>query len=853
MSSDMKKPEKSIEKNNKTGTSKKEKNTKERARTFIVSLLILIIPITIALFIPIVMSFLTVKKNIENTYQSDIDHNLRLYSSLVNARIALLQSDITNATNLIENDLSLHDMSDTSILAIEKIIKKHLANSINVQVFLQGNYILDKESYPPLNFSIQKQLLIAESQSNNFPEFHRHSQGNFIAIANSIHNPTNNDVYYNLLVTYPATILTDGISLKDSQNSFINIVQNFEKGGEESIYKKGNVILNKNNQTITTLHPRWRIEYNAKNTLLDKLIQTLSISFIISMILIFLAIFLELRRLKTHIHNDINLILTFIKKTQKDVFKNGKFKIGMFDDLYTELALYYKKQETLQKNQIAKQKNSMQAVDKKNEKSDAEAGSDDDLFSNDSYKKDNSISKDTKNKIDSSIFRAYDIRGIVGETLNTYVIKKIGQSIGSMALAQGERTVAIARDGRLSGPELIKALSEGILASGANVIDCGMVPTPVLYFACKTLDTQSGVMLTGSHNPSNHNGLKIVINGTTLAQDAIQELRENITSNNLSEGKGLLTKENVLPAYVEAIENDIILAQSLNIVIDCGNGVAGVIAEKLFTQIGCEVTPLYTKVDGNFPNHHPDPSQPANLEDLIAKVKETKAHLGLAFDGDGDRVGLVSNTGKIIWADRLMMLFAKDVLSRSPGSDIIFDVKCSGTLADSIRHEGGRPLMWKTGHSLIKAKLKETNAPLAGEMSGHIFFNDRWYGFDDGLYSAARLIEILATDSKSCDEVFAELPEMISTPEINIAVEDTAKFDLINILSLKGDFGDGSICDIDGIRVDYKDGWGLVRASNTTANLVTRFEANTEERLEEIKTLFKEQILSIQNDLEIPF
>jgi len=444
--------------------------------------------------------------------------------------------------------------------------------------------------------------------------------------------------------------------------------------------------------------------------------------------------------------------------------------------------------------------------------------------------------------IEQEIFRAYDIRGIVGESLSADVVELIGRAIGSEAGDRGVGSLCIGYDGRHSSPELAEALARGVMATGCNVIHVGAVPTPVLYFATHQLQNGSGVMVTGSHNPANYNGLKIMLGGETLSGDAIQKLYQRTRTGDLNTGQGSQSREDVRRAYLDRIVGDIAVAAPLKVVVDAGNGIAGELGPMLIEELGCEAIPLFCEVDGSFPNHHPDPGKPANLKDLIAKVQETGADIGLAFDGDGDRLGVVTNTGKIIWPDRLLMLLAKDVVSRNPGADVLYDVKCSRRLAGVISEAGGRPIMWKTGHSLMKAKMKETGALLAGEMSGHIFFGERWYGFDDGLYSAARLLEILGIEDRHSDDVFADFPEDISTPELNVEVSESDKFGIIERLGEQGDFGDGSISTIDGIRVDYADGWGLCRASNTTPMLVLRFEAETDQALERIKAVFREQL-----------
>ncbi|WP_417787402.1 phosphomannomutase/phosphoglucomutase [Stutzerimonas xanthomarina] len=456
-------------------------------------------------------------------------------------------------------------------------------------------------------------------------------------------------------------------------------------------------------------------------------------------------------------------------------------------------------------------------------------------------------------QLPASIFRAYDIRGVVGDSLTTETAYWIGRAVGSESLAQGEPNVSVGRDGRLSGPELVQHLIQGLVDSGCSVSDVGMVPTPVLYYAANVLAGKSGVMLTGSHNPPDYNGFKIVIAGDTLANEQIQALRQRIETGNLSEGVGQAEQVDVLESYFKRIRDDIALAKPMKVVVDCGNGVAGVIAPQLIKALGCEVIPLFCEVDGNFPNHHPDPGKLENLEDLIAKVKSENADLGLAFDGDGDRVGVVTNVGSVVFPDRLLMLFAKDVVARNPGADIIFDVKCTRRLTPLISGYGGRPVMWKTGHSLIKKKMKETGALLAGEMSGHIFFKERWYGFDDGIYSAVRLLEILSQDKRNAEQVFSAFPNDISTPEINIQVTEESKFSIIEALHRDAHWGEANITTLDGVRVDYPKGWGLVRASNTTPVLVLRFEAETEDELKRIQDVFRAQLYTVAPDLTLPF
>ena len=474
-------------------------------------------------------------------------------------------------------------------------------------------------------------------------------------------------------------------------------------------------------------------------------------------------------------------------------------------------------------------------------------------------------------RLPASIFRAYDIRGVVGDTLTPAIVRWIGRAIGAEAHHRGARTLVTGRDGRHSSPELHAALIEGLRESGRDVVDAGRVPTPVLYFAAEHLQTASGVMVTGSHNPAEYNGLKIVIAGETLHGDAIRDLGRRIEEGDLGAGpdasapgalqggalrSGALQSAEMIEHYVGRVCEEIPAVSGRDarkIVIDCGNGVAGDVAPRLFRALGHEVVELYCDVDGDFPNHHPDPSVPANLRDLIASVRGRGADLGLAFDGDGDRLGVVDGAGTVIWPDRQMMLFAQDVLAGSPGAEIVFDVKCSGLLPALIERLGGRPVMSKTGHSFIKSRLRQTGAPLAGEMSGHIFFADRWYGFDDAFYAAARLVRILVDRGEPASRVFARLPAAKSTPELRMKVGEGEQARLVEPLLAGDHFPDAKKTTIDGLRVDFADGWGLVRASNTEPGLVLRFEGVDDDALERIEDRFRRALLSVDPTLDLPF
>jgi phosphomannomutase/phosphoglucomutase len=466
-------------------------------------------------------------------------------------------------------------------------------------------------------------------------------------------------------------------------------------------------------------------------------------------------------------------------------------------------------------------------------------------------------------ELSPSIFKAYDIRGVIDKTLDPSIAKLIGQSFGSAMRDKGETICVVGRDGRLSGPSLMAGLTEGLLSVGINVIDLGVVATPMVYFgtniSIQGQQAKSGIMITGSHNPPDYNGFKMVLGGSAIYGEQIQALRERIVAKNFSSGQGTRSEHNIFPEYLQRIVGDVKLKRKIKIAVDCGNGVGGAFAGRLFRELGCEVEELFCEVDGTFPNHHPDPAHLENLQDLIKNLQTTDNELGLAFDGDADRLGVVTKTGEVIFPDRQMMLFAKDVLSRNPGAQIIYDVKCTRNLATYVKQQGGVPLMWKTGHSLVKAKLKETGAPLAGEMSGHIFFKDRWYGFDDGLYTGARLLEILSAEQDP-NATLNQLPNAICTPELQMPCAEGEAFSLLD--KIKAEVAKGtqatfetaeSVNTIDGVRVEYADGFGLARPSNTTPIVVMRFEADTQAAIERIQAEFKKVFLAVKPDAKMPF
>jgi len=451
-------------------------------------------------------------------------------------------------------------------------------------------------------------------------------------------------------------------------------------------------------------------------------------------------------------------------------------------------------------------------------------------------------------EVNQHIFRANDIRGVAYKDLTEEVVIKLGKSLGSEALERGVKDFVIGRDGRLSSPDMYEWLSGGVLSTGCNVINIGIVTSPMFYHSTFVLESASGVVITGSHNPGEYNGFKVVFNNQSTSSEEIVSLKKRILNNDFKTGEGLCRDEDIKESYINEIISSVKLNKQLNISIDCGNGSAGIIAKEVYERLGCNVRELYGDIDGQFPNHHPDPSKVENMLDLIKDVEENQSCVGLAFDGDADRLGVISPKGEIIYPDRQMILFANQVINESPAAKIVFDVKCSKLLPDEILKLGGEPLICKTGHTFIKQKIRETNAQLGGEMSGHIFFNDRWKGFDDGIYAGARMLEIIA--SEDTKDIFSELPNMVSTPELNVPTSDEEKFYLVEEFIKKTDFSNAKIIDIDGIRVEYEKGWGLLRASNTSPVLVLRFEAETEDDLNHIKTIFYENLKRIEPDIE---
>ena len=736
---------------------------------------------------------------------------------------------------------------------------------VDAHLNARGQAVQDMGRSAPMNFAALDMLRRAENGQTPAPEAYKVGQRWLVYSAAPLRLSEGEPLHGTLLLAVDLERLLASLPVMPAEVGQIQLIQQFNNTAAQVLAQRGQA--EGNAQSFSAGNPNWTISFTPGTSLTGSVLSPLllGIAGLLALAGALLGMYLVQSHLQRHLHADVLQLGQMLKELSAGkAVKAFSLSLPALDILAQNLARMPRR--------ASEQAPSSTAPASAERPSAAPAPAapmvdplfqDTDILDIDILDEDQDLLgldepapapvQAKAPKLPADIFRAYDIRGVVGRTLNAESAYWIGRAIGSQSIAQGEPNIAVGRDGRLSGPQLTQQLIQGLLDCGCQVSDVGMVPTPVVYYAAHILAGKSAVMLTGSHNPADYNGFKIVIAGDTLANQQIQALKTRIDNNDLLSGVGTVEQVDVLDRYFKQIRDDIAMAKPMRVVVDCGNGVAGVIAPKLIESLGCSVIPLYCDVDGNFPNHHPDPGKPENLADLIAKVKAEKADLGLAFDGDGDRVGVVTNAGTIVYPDRLLMLFAKDVVSRNPGADIIFDVKCTRRLTPLISGYGGRPVMWKTGHSLIKKKMKETGALLAGEMSGHIFFQERWFGFDDGLYAAARLLEILSQDRRDAEHVFSAFPNDIATPEINIPVTEQSKFSIIERLQRDGVWGEGNITNLDGVRVDYPKGWGLVRASNTTPVLVLRFEAETEQELERIKEVFRAQLYSAVPDLNLPF
>ena len=801
----------------------------------------------------------------------------KIITQQVALRVSAMAAYYGSTTALLAKDPDIAYLlmvgNESALQSREESLRYVFPQAINVQLLPPGISEVDMDASPPLSYAALAQMRAAEAAEAEPPiEVHLfNTPQQHINIARRVVDPAGSGVVGHVMVSLSADVLKNILNDIRELDGYIEVQQDGAKGAPVVITRYGEQSLKQGDadRVVRIEGSRWQVAYWPAISGLVALggisIWVLAAFILSAAAMVALIIFLT-GKIKNALRVDQVSMVT-IMKDFRDGRSRREYPSGLAEmhesiEFMTQLAAGT--QPAQQFTPAPREQDAAYHAAGESGDDMDEGGIDEGIAADfgSAIRSDNLIleedplvmeADDEIVDIDPSIFRAYDIRGVVDQSLTTTAVRLIGRAIGSETLQRGRDTVVVGRDGRLSGPSLSEALISGIISTGCDVKDIGCVPTPVLYFATHYLDSQSGVVVTGSHNPPDYNGLKIVIDGETLSGESIQSLHERIKSGKFISGEGSVEVINVVPDYIERIRGDVTVARPLKVVVDCGNGVAGGVIPRLLKGLGCEVTELFCEVDGNFPNHHPDPSKAENMQDLIAAVADTQADIGLAFDGDGDRLGVVTADGKIIWPDRVLMLYAIDILTRNPGGQIIYDVKCTRYLDSIIREHGGEPLMWKTGHSFIKEKIRETGALLAGEMSGHIFIKERWYGFDDALYAAARLLEILARDERNSTEVFAALPDSVNTPEINVTMREGEPPVFINQLLESAHFEGATVSTIDGLRADFEDGWGLVRASNTTPVLVLRFEADTDEALARIMGDFRRVMLQVNMHLSLPF
>ena len=763
------------------------------------------------------------------------------------AQLKLLSQANNMATSIRLTELVTN--ADASARALEEArLRELIPNAVRVRMIRVGEAKVDRDETPPFTYTSLDLVNQAEQGATVYPEAINANGRWVLGLAAPIKPPSSDTVRGTLFVYLDTAALIDEIS--EGLNGSVTIVQSFNSNQQNEFLKVGEGAGEPLQRDL--LNSVWTLQFQPSMRLTEASIGNIvlySLPLLALLACSLAAVMLGISRLLGSIKADTTLLQNQMADAINGTFSpSGYFQLKEFVELDLTLARLGKKESERQEVKPLNVK-SQPKVSNDSEAVDIEMD-DDGEYQEISFDEVETPELEVDDGPDvSGIFRAYDIRGIVGQTLTDEVAFRLGQTIGSEADSLGEAKIIVAADGRLSSPDMVDALIRGLVSTGREVVNIGFVPTPLLYYATNNSEATSGVMVTGSHNPANHNGMKIVMAGETLAGEKIQKLYQRYQDQDFVAGDGSVTEIDIRNDYMDAITDDVVVAQPLKVVIDCGNGIAGDIAPELLGNLGCDVVPLYCEVDGNFPNHHPDPTVPANLEDLIIAVKSEEADLGIAIDGDGDRLVAVTADGDIVWPDRLLMLFAKDVVSRNPGSDVVYDIKCTRHLNSVISGFGGRPVVCRSGHSYVKAKMKETDAILGGEMSGHICFQERWFGFDDGLYSAARLLEIVGSQSAGLGELMAEFPESVSTSEITIPVTESHKFSIMDQIIANSDFGDATLTKIDGLRVDFAEGWGLVRASNTTACLTLRFEADDEGSLEDIQNLFREKLIAVQANL----
>lgn len=756
----------------------------------------------------------------------------------------------------------LQNANPADLQSAEQRLNSQVPYAMTVHLFPAGEAQTRPDSVPPLGFAGMDMIRRTEQGQTVPIEAHQNDGLPYLFSVNSVRNQ-NGQLVGTLSISQNIDFLRESLNGVDASLGNVVVVQQFANGPQQTLVNYGaktdNPVM-----SLRSSNPNWRLTYQPS----DELTQSTVIvpgpmwgAFGLILVVALVTLLLSVSRLQNVLRHDGNLFARHMQRLLTgQPIENQGYSLAIFNTMAKTMNRMRmgKGGSAGARRPAASTPTESSLMPQAAEAVEEEVGdfdvsmmdSDSDILGMDQPAP---ATMQYRPPVNASIFRSYDIRGIMGETLDSGVARTLGLAIGSEAYARGQQSIVVGRDARLSSPELAKALVSGLLESGRDVIDIGVVPTPLAYYATQTLGATSCVMVTGSHLPGNHNGFKTVLDGNALDGKELQALYQRIEQEDFTTGSGSLSTNDISASYINRIVEDVRVSRPMKVVIDCGNGVAGNVAPKLVKSLGCHVLPLYCDVDGNFPNHHPDPTDSKNLQDLARTVVETRADIGIAFDGDGDRIGVVSNSGKVIYADRLLMLLAKDMITRNPGATVLYDVKCSRRLHGLIVGYGGKPLMWKTGHPCIKRKMRESGALLAGEMSGHIYYKERWYGFDDALYTMARLLEILSTKSDSLDTLFSAFPEDVNTSELTIATPDDRKVRIIEQLQRNAAFDGGRITDIDGLRVDYPDGWGLVRASNTSPRLVCRFEADTDLALKRIQEAFRSQLQAVDSQLQIPF
>ncbi len=811
--------------------------------------------VAVAFVIAVAISLLLLQSSVTTAHRTvRAEQSADSIAFHINQRMAMLQKQAgTAATSILLTQL-VTSGDGTAIAVEEARLRELIPSALRVRLFPLGTAKLDRNANPPFSFTSLDMVNRVETGQGVHPEAINTNGSWALSLAVPIRSPSDETVRGTLFVYLDMTALSAG--LDSMSRGEIRLTQTFGNNPPNDIVKTGDGAAGATLVTRVMNNPIWTLNYIPAERIASSTVGNifLYLAPAIAFLLIAVAgVTFGIRTILRTVNADAKHLANQMADVISGEYKpSNRYSLLSFADLDTNLSRLGKGQ--VKKPPVPKLDVKLQPKAKTmDEMVDIEMLDQDD-YERETQSKDTKDSKGSKDNKDNAvdireIFRAYDIRGVVDQTLTTEVIKKIGLAIGSEAGDLGEQALVVGFDGRISSPDVVEALIEGLTESGRDVINIGMVPTPVLYFATHNSEARSGVMVTASHNPPDYNGFKIVLDGRTLVEDDITRIYERVMSGDFSSGDGRVREIDVTGDYLEAIVDDVVVAQPLKVVVDCGNGVAGLLVPDLLNNLGCDVLPLYCDVDGHFPNHPADPLVPANLKDLIMMVKTEEADLGIAFDGDGDRLVAITGSGEIVWPDRLMMLFAKDVVARNPGSDVVYDVKCTRHLNTIISTFGGRPIICRSGHSFLKAKMAETDAVLGGEMSGHICFGERWFGFDDGMYAAARLLEIVGSQSLSLEQLLAEFPVSLATPEIQIKVPEAKKFDIIATLVRTAAFEESTITEIDGLRVDFADGWGLVRASNTGPNLTLRFEADDQASLVRIQEIFKDHLHSVDKTL----